>query len=74
MQSTTRWCLNEGSTSSCTYDQNGVFHVAHKPPFVPNRPSKFTDHFSVRVTKRRERDSNPPANVKRRTYSAQVAI
>jgi len=34
MQSTKRWCLTEGSMSSCTYDQNGVFHVAHKPPFV----------------------------------------
>jgi len=37
MQSTTRWCLNEASMSSCTFDQNGVFHMEHKPLFVPNR-------------------------------------
>jgi hypothetical protein len=37
MQSTTRWCLNEGSMSSCTDDQNGVFHEEHKPPLVPHR-------------------------------------
>ena len=37
MQSTTRWCLNEGSMSSCTDDnQNVLFHVAYKPPFVPD--------------------------------------
>jgi hypothetical protein len=42
MQSTTRWCLNEGSMLNRMYDQNGVFHKAHKPPFVPNRPNKFT--------------------------------
>jgi len=53
MQSTTRWCLNEGSMSSCTYDQNGVFHMAHKPSFVPNGPGKFTGQFPVSVTKRR---------------------
>jgi hypothetical protein len=27
MRSTTRWCLNEGSMSSCTYDKGGVFHM-----------------------------------------------
>jgi hypothetical protein len=48
MQSTTRWFLNEGPMSSCTYDQNGVFDMAHKPSFVPNRPGKFTGH-SLRV-------------------------
>jgi hypothetical protein len=46
MQLTTRWCLNEGSMSSCTDDQNGLFHKAYKPPFVPNRPSKFTGQCS----------------------------
>jgi hypothetical protein len=34
--------LNEGSMLNRMYDQNGVFHKAHKPPFVPNRPNKFT--------------------------------
>jgi hypothetical protein len=42
MQSTTRWCLNEGSMSNRMCDQNGVFHKEHKPPLVPNQPSKFT--------------------------------
>ena len=27
MQSTTRWCLNEGSMSSCTYDRMAVFPI-----------------------------------------------
>ena len=47
MQSTTRWCLNEGSMSSCTYDRMEV---------VPDRPSRFTGHFSVSVAQRREWD------------------
>jgi hypothetical protein len=31
MQSTTRWCLNEGSMFSRMYDQHAVFNIAHKP-------------------------------------------
>ena len=27
MQSTTRWCLNEGSMSSCTLRSEWVFHM-----------------------------------------------
>ena len=55
MQSTTRWCLNEGSMSSCTYDQNGGL--------FPIGRVNLTGHFSVSVAKRREWDSNLLENV-----------
>jgi hypothetical protein len=37
MQSMTRWCLNEGSMWRCTNDENGVLHMAYRPPVVSNR-------------------------------------
>jgi hypothetical protein len=77
MQSTTRWCLNEGSMSSCTDDQNGLFHKAYKPPFVPNRPSKFTSQFSnysVSNRWRRRRDSKPPSSASADEHYTSVII
>ena len=48
MQSTTRWCLNEGSSRVVRTIEWRV---------LPDRPSRFTGHFSVSVAKRREWDS-----------------
>jgi hypothetical protein len=35
MQSTTRWCLNEGAMLSRMYDQNAVFHIAVSNAILP---------------------------------------
>ena len=48
MQSTTRWCLNEGSMPGCTYDQNecSICRINLRLFPIGNRPSKFTGHLS----------------------------
>ena len=52
------------------YDHKWVCHMAHDPPFVPNRAIGRVNLqvISVSVTKRGEWDSNPPETIKQRIY------
>jgi hypothetical protein len=56
MQSTTRWCLNEGSMSSCTDDQKwGVPYLRINLCLFPKRPRKFTGQAVPRFLPRDSR-------------------